>query len=450
MKRIVTHIAWLGLFLAVVLSSCHRDDTVLSQCQALFHQAEEQYAAKQTNEAAESLGRALLLIENGHPSSEIDLLKAQIKDLLGTVYWKHDLFEEALGLHRQAIETFRQGNDQALLAKALRNAGRVMTSMQQTEEANAYYNEALSLAQQLPDTTFMNEMLLEIANDLYLEGGDYDRAIQTTTLALRNGADNALGNLILGLSYYYLENDSLAIDHLTQSLMSEKHAIRASAYQALYFLSKEKGNFERSLAYYEHYDEEKTLTDQEFRQEEMRRIKSDYDMQLHKLIMDAALKERNMHLYIIMAVFVALLAVMLLLLRQKALRGRLHEEEVKNQLELALKKNKVFVTALALSEQITASTLDFDLSQRDWDDFVELIDMVYGDFTKKLLERYPSLTKRDLQICCLTKQGFGNQVISILMNLQIDSFARQKSRIKRGKMNEPQEERSFEEIINEI
>ena len=61
--------------------------------------------------------------------------------------------------------------------------------------------------------------------------------------------------------------------------------------------------------------------------------------------------------------------------------------------------------------------------------------MVYGDFT---------------QICWFAKQGFGNQVISILMNLQIDSFARQKSRIKRGKMNEPQEERSFEEIINEI
>ena len=82
--------------------------------------------------------------------------------------------------------------------------------------------------------------------------------------------------------------------------------------------------------------------------------------------------------------------------------------------------------------------------------FVELIDKVYGDFTKKLLAQYPTLTKSDLQICCLTKQGFSNQVISILMNLQTNSYARRKSRIKQEKMNGLQDERSFEEIINSL
>ena len=66
------------------------------------------------------------------------------------------------------------------------------------------------------------------------------------------------------------------------------------------------------------------------------------------------------------------------------------------------------------------------------------------------LEQYPNLTKSDLQICCLTKQGFSNQVISILMNQQTASYARRKSRIKQEKMNGLNDDRSFEEIISEI
>ena len=122
----------------------------------------------------------------------------------------------------------------------------------------------------------------------------------------------------------------------------------------------------------------------------------------------------------------------------------------KNQVELALKKNKVYVTALALTEQITSSTLDFDLKENEWDDFVELIDKVYDHFTYRLITQYPTLNKSDLQICCLTKRGFSNQVISILMNIQTSSYARRKSRIKQEKMNGLQDERSFEEIISEI
>ena len=79
-----------------------------------------------------------------------------------------------------------------------------------------------------------------------------------------------------------------------------------------------------------------------------------------------------------------------------------------------------------------------------------LIDKVYGNFTQRLTEKYPNLTKSDLQICCLTKQGFSNQVISILMNIQSGSYARRKSRLKQEKMNGLEDERSFEEIIREI
>jgi hypothetical protein len=189
---------------------------------------------------------------------------------------------------------------------------------------------------------------------------------------------------------------------------------------------------------------------QTHRSEQMQRIKAEYDLQMQKINLKAEQKLKSLYLYLILFGLVVALAVVLLLLRQKTLNAKLKAEEMKNQLELELKKNKVYVTALALTEQITASTLDFDLKETEWDDFVTLIDKVYGDFTKRLMDKYPTLTKSDLQICCLTKQGFSNQVISIMMNLQTNSYARRKSRIKQEKMNGLEDERSFEEIINSI
>ena len=81
---------------------------------------------------------------------------------------------------------------------------------------------------------------------------------------------------------------------------------------------------------------------------------------------------------------------------------------------------------------------------------MNLINLIYNDLNKKLIAKYPSLTPEDLKICSLTRLGMSNQVIAILMNTQTASYARRKSRIKQEKMNGNEDERSFEEIIEEV
>ena len=268
--------------------------------------------------------------------------------------------------------------------------------------------------------------------------------------ALAQGADADACHLTLGLAHYYLEHDSLAIVHLNEATHSDKAGVRMSAYQSLNYLYQFAGDYKKALECHELFNENMIQADREHRSEQMQHIKADYDLQMQKNNLEAEQKLKSLYLYLILGGLVVTLAVVLLLLRQKTLNAKLKAEEMKNQLELELKKNKVYVTALALTEQITASTLDFDLKETEWDDFVTLIDKVYGDFTKRLMDKDPTLTKSDLQICCLTKQGFSNQVISILMNLQTNSYARRKSRIKQEKMNGLEDERSFEEIVNAI
>ncbi len=429
------------------LTACQQKARWLKEAETRYEQGLEQRAAKQSEEAAESFSQALLAIEHCDlDQPETKRLKAQIEDNLGFTYWKHELFEEALPLHEDAAKLARELNDSTLLMNVMRNCGRAAASLGDINAAEQHYDEALILAKALNDNTMKNEILLESSRDVLLVKEDYEQVIDRLKQAHAEGDSQ----LTLGLAYYYLEQDSLAITHLTEATHNEMAGVRMSAYQALCYLYQMQGDYAQALKCHELFNENMMQADREHRSEQVQRIKAEYDLQMQKNQLKSEQKLKSLYLYLILGVLLVVLAITLLLLRQKTLSAKLKAEEMKNQMELALKKNKVYVTALALTEQITASTLDFDLKETEWDDFVELIDKVYSDFTKRLMEKYPTLTKSDLQICCLTKQGFSNQVISILMNLQTNSYARRKSRIKQEKMKGLEDERSFEEIINSL
>ena len=432
------------------LTACHYEARYFKEAETCFQQGVEQRAAKQSEAAAESFSQALIAIEQcSLDKPEVQRLKGQIEDNLGFCYWKHELFKEALPLHNDAVALFRVLNADTLLMTALRNCGRVSASLGDIDNAKTAYEEALTLAKTLNDKSMENDILLEMGRDVLLPHGDYKQVIGLVSQALANGAEGD-GQLTLGVAYYYMSQDSLAIVHLTEATKNEMAGVRMSAYQALCYLHQMQGDYAKALECHELFNENMMQADQAHRSELVQRIKAEYDLQMQKNSLQAEQKLKSLYLYLILGVLLVVLVVVLLLLRQKTLSAKLKAEEMKNQMELALKKNKVYVTALALTEQITASTLDFNLKESEWDDFVVLIDKVYGSFTKRLMAQYPALTKSDLQICCLTKQGFSNQVISIMMNLQTNSYARRKSRIKQEKMNGSEDKRSFEEIIGEI
>ena len=443
------------LILAILLvmasfTACQHNKRCFEQAETLFQKGVKQRADKQSESATESFSQALLTIERcDMDQPEVQRLKGQIEDNLGFCYWKHELFEEALPLHKDAVELFRALNADTLLMTALRDCGRAEASLGDIDGAKASYEEALTLAKALHDKTMENEVLLELSRDVLLPQEDFAQVIELVTQARANGAEGD-SQLTLGITYYYMAQDSLAMVHLTEATKNEMSGVRMSAYQALCYLHQMQGDYAKALECHELFNENMMQANQTHRSEQVQRIKGEYDLQMQKNTLQAEQKLKTLYLYLILATLLVVLAVTLLLLRQKTLSAKLKAEEMKNQMELALKKNKVYVTALALTEQITASTLDFNLKESEWDDFVELIDKVYSDFTKRLVAQYPTLTKSVLQICCLTKQGFSNQVISILMNLQTNSYARRKSRIKQEKMNGLEDERSFEEIINEI
>ena len=448
MLRSKPHITLLILLVAILFAACQSNSRQLEKARALYEQGLE-LSSENSVAAAETYSEALLVLDRCNPNHpEVRRLKALIEDQLGTRYWKNGLKEEALNLHLDAIEIFRTMPGSVALTNALQNAGRVAASLHRVKEARQYYEEALQLAQTQKDKQLSMDILLELCRDVYMEEGEYEKVIEGVTNALEGGARPDLCHLTLGMAYYYMENDAQAIEHLTLATQSGKAGVRMSAYQGLYLIDELQGKYQEALENFRLFNENMMQAHGEQHSEAVQRIQKDYELQAQKNALQADQKLKTFYLYLIVGVLVVALVLTLLVLRQKTLKNKLMDEESQRQFETALKKNKVFVTALALTEQITVSTVDFNLEASEWNDYLELIDLVYNDFTKKLLERYPTLTKSDLQICSLTRQGFSNQVISIMMNLQTNSYARRKYRIKQEKMGA--DNRSFEEIINEI
>lgn len=446
-KRYIT-IALLVLMTALV--SC-RQASHHDEARALYNKGVELREAKQNEEAAKAFGAALVAIDRCDADDvETKELKAETKDRLGEIYWLQGLFEEALELHLDASALFRELGKSEYLMNAYRNAGRAAASLNNLDDAEYYYNEALIIAKSLEDNAFIADLYLDLSRDIYMQNEDYERVISFVNQALAGGADHDQCHLLLGVAYYYLEDDENAIKHLEEAAKSDKAGARMSAYDALYLISQLNGDYQQALEYHELYNENMIEADHEHRSEEMQRIKSENDLKIQESALKEKQKVRLGYLFGALGLLAIALIIMILLLRQRALRAQIESEKTKNQFEAALKKNKVYVTALALTEQITASTLDFQLDDDSWDDFMNLINLIYNDLNNKLIAKYPSLTQEDLKICSLTRLGMSNQVIAILMNTQTASYARRKSRIKQEKMNGNEDERSFEEIIENI
>lgn len=74
----------------------------------------------------------------------------------------------------------------------------------------------------------------------------------------------------------------------------------------------------------------------------------------------------------------------------------------------------------------------------DWKSFTENFDIVYQNYTKKLLELHPGLSQTDLRICCYIKMGLSSKDIAPLFNISYRSVEMSRYRLRK-KMDLPRE-----------
>ena len=408
---------------------------------------------KRSEEAAECFLKALEMLDDVRANDDSPL-RAQINDNLGALYLKHGIFDGAFDAHNDALQCFKHLGDSTGMMNAYRNCGRAMRSQEQYSLAKQYYDSAFSIATLINDNAMVSDLYLEIGRDYYMEIEDFAQGIECVNNAL-NGElsdnDTDIANMTLGILYYYSTNFDEAKTYLNKALRSERPGLKMSVYQTLYAIAYYEGNYQQAVYYQQLFSDNMLESEQKQSSEAMQRLKSEYELKAQKNAIESLHRNHSLKLYLIIALSVIVFLVILLIIRRKINENKIKalekELEMRNKIMLS---NKVFVTAKNLGEHLTSDTLGFVLDDSDWDDFISLTDMIFNDFSKRLVATYPKLGKWDVRICCLCKNGFSNQVISILLDTQTDSFYKRKTRIRQLKMGLPDDKRTFEEIINAI
>ena len=440
--------------ICIALTACDSQAKHMEQAQTLYEEGTHLREQRLSEQATQCFLQGLSALQGCEKNDQTLLLEGHLKDNLGAMYNKHELFEDALVMHREAISCFRQINDTTDLMAALRNCGRVSNSLKQFTQAKCYYDTAFMMASLINDQAMVNDLYLEIGRDCYLPMGNYAQAIECVNHAMEGGLegnDLDIAHLTLGAIYYYTNQYALAKQHLNEALRSERTGIKMSVYQTLHAIAYNEDDLEKAIEYQDLFTDYMLKVQKEHSSENVQRLKAEYELKAQKSEMESQHRNLSLKLYLIIALSVIVFLVILLIIRKKVNENKIKtlEKELRMQNKVML-SNKVFVTAKNLGEQVSAATMKFQLTDDDWNDFISLTDLVYDGFSQRLLSRYPNLGPGDVRICCLAKNGFSNVVISILLDTQTESYYKRKVRIKQQKMNLPNDNRSLEEIIKEI
>ncbi len=492
MKAKITNLILLLLALSMALASCDTAAKRQQQARTLYNNGVELREQRLSEEAAECFLQALQLLQGCEPTAENLLLEGQLKDNLGAMYNKHGLFDDALTMHREAVGCFRQVADSVGMMTAWRNGGRAANAMEQFAVAKQCYDSAFQIANALNDTAMQCDLFLEMGRDYYLPVGNFPKAIECVSRAMDGSLDDNntdIANMTMGVLCYYTDDYASAKTYLHAALRSERAGLKMSVYQTLYAIAYNEGDLAQAMEYQDLFTQYMMQSDQEHASDNLQRLKAAYELKAQKSEMESLLRNRSLKLWLIIAVAVIALLVIVLIVRKKVSDHKMAVAQFRNQVERdqnrihelvsdmenlirtnddlrrdrqtlsqkellmtnkILSRNKVYATAQALGEQVTADTMSFALSDDDWADFISLTDLVYDVFSQRLLALYPKLGKWDVRICCLSKNGFSNQVISILLDTQTESYYRRKTRIKQMKMNLVDDTRTFEEIVNAV
>ncbi|WP_068701401.1 tetratricopeptide repeat protein [Paludibacter jiangxiensis] len=90
---------------------------------------------------------------------------------------------------------------------------------------------------------------------------------------------------------------------------------------------------------------------------------------------------------------------------------------------------------------------NYSLTQHT-EDIIKNIDVVFDGFSQKLLDRFPSLTQREILVCCCLRAGINQESILSMLSVKSETYYHYRSNIRK-KMNAGQDDK-VEQILSAI
>ena len=419
---------------------------------------------------------------------------ALILEEIGMINRRQELFDDALSNFREALDTHIRLKDSLGIISVSQNIARVYLFKSQWDSCSYYYNNALEIAvkKNLSEISILHELgILYLSMQELSEAERYFLAAYEKET---DEEKKYMECLSLGYLYMQMGQTENARKYLKMSAKSSKAYTQISAFDCLYFLEKDIDNFEEAIVYHEladsitnameelnsreliaslqkKYENEKLQNDNlhmkvrytnfmlwgmiaflivvacmcyyyyknrnnkkkiaeiesqiRENEEEIERYQQEIeDIQISK---DQVLKENLMLEENRTKVGELNGKIILLTMQNKTLSE--HLKELGGELNVGTSSSS-FIHAFRLLLAIKEGTLRGKLSNEERQKLFSLFDLMYWNYVTRLLERAPTLTKHDLEICCFLKFGLTHEELSCIFHTTSDSVTRAKGRLK--------------------
>lgn len=419
---------------------------------------------------------------------------ALILEEIGMINRRQELFDDALSYFREALDTHIRLKDSLGIISVSQNIARVYLFKSQWDSCSYYYNNALEIAvkKNLSEISILHE--LGILYRSMQELSEAERYFLAAYEKETDEEKKYMECLSLGYLYMQMGQTENARKYLKMSAKSSKAYTQISAFDCLYFLEKDIDNFEEAIVYHEladsitnameelnsreliaslqkKYENEKLQNDNlhmkvrytnfmlwgmiaflivvacmcyyyyknrnnkkkiaeiesqiRENEEEIERYQQEIeDIQISK---DQVLKENLMLEENRTKVGELNGKIILLTMQNKTLSE--HLKELGGELNVGTSSSS-FIHAFRLLLAIKEGTLRGKLSNEERQKLFSLFDLMYWNYVTRLLERAPTLTKHDLEICCFLKFGLSHEELSCIFHTTSDSVTRAKGRLK--------------------
>ena len=332
-------------------------------------------------------------------------------------------------------------------AKIYSLRGDLYQAKQQADSAVSCYLMAMEL-----DSVTPMFQLARLVVDLLPQQKDTKKALELLD-RLRERikrADVPYYNLIKGDFWLAMHEPDSAMKHYRIATEAGNGFIASEAYKRMGMIAKARQSDEETFRM--HYKAQRVWNDIYFSLESKKDTR-DFEALKMKNQLNELEVERQKHIILIlglmMFVFILIGGFSFYLIHRKRIneRNRLMQENVllKQQEELSNLREKEALMRekdARMREELfkrmnvyeklsdTEKEKHIQLSDTDWKEIQVMLDSGYNGFTQKLRARFPMLSEKDINFCCLVKINMSIQSLTDIYCISKNSVSRKKLRLK--------------------
>lgn len=272
---------------------------------------------------------------------------------LGELYVFRGLYNDALKNFEKALHYAELANNDQYICSSYISLAKATSALNQMNTAIEFYQKAIQLAEKIKDNYLCSGAMNELAG-IYTRIKDYQSALEYAQKALLIKETDRIESLgqnffVLGEIYYHLAISDSAYYYLNKALYSSSIYTVRSAYQGLYYLSRDNHEYEKMSTYCEqllHYQDSIQVLN---KSRELAEIQKKYDQQKiinenSRLEMD---KKNMINMVLLTGMGIAMgIAIMVYAYQKKLLRKerllQRKEEEI-NQNTIKIQENEMII-----------------------------------------------------------------------------------------------------------